>query len=212
MRYWLLIIFLTGGVLFDPSVLRAAMSSTDYYIYADDFSMGGSLSAGGTYSLQDTIGQSPADISSGGSYSLQAGYQFQTQGQISLSISSSSLGLGTLSSTGASSTASATVTITTDSTSGYVLSISSVSGTSLTAVADGAVDGDGNSEEYGVAVSGTGAAFVNDQAVAGGLTLSSSTIAVSNDATVLTFKAIRGASSTAATYSQSVTLSAVANF
>ncbi|OGH87807.1 MAG: hypothetical protein A3J93_05245 [Candidatus Magasanikbacteria bacterium RIFOXYC2_FULL_42_28] len=212
MRNFLAIILIALGLVVDPVILRAAMSSTDYYIYADDFSMGGGLSTGGEYSLQDTIGQSPVDAISGGSYALSAGYQFQTLGTISMSISSSSLSLGTLSATGASSTAETTVTVITDSASGYVLSVSDVSGESLTPVADDAVDGNGDSEEYGLAVSGSDADFATDEPVATSLTLASNSEIANGNATVLTFKAIRGVSSTADTYSQSITLSAVANF
>ncbi|OGH94187.1 MAG: hypothetical protein A2538_01485 [Candidatus Magasanikbacteria bacterium RIFOXYD2_FULL_41_14] len=213
MRYWLAIFLATVLVVAPAHSLRAAMSSTDYYIYADDFSVGGGLSSGGSYSLQDTVGQSPTDISTGGSYALHSGYQYQTLGSISLSISDSSLSLGTLTSTGASSTAATTATITTDSATGYVLSISNVSGTSLAAVSDGAVDGDGSSEEYGVAASGSDAAFGTDQAVTSSLALASNAGAVSGgSATILTFKAVRGAASEAGSKSQSITLSAVANF
>ena len=37
----------------------AAMSSTNYYIYAEVISVGGVLSTSSAYSLQDTVGESP---------------------------------------------------------------------------------------------------------------------------------------------------------
>ena len=99
-----------------------AMSSTNYYIYADDFSMGGGLSTGTIYSLQDTIGQSPIDISTSTSYEIRAGYQYSVLGELSMSISDTSVDLGTLTGLGATSSAQTVVTVTADPASSFILS------------------------------------------------------------------------------------------
>jgi hypothetical protein len=91
------------------------------------------------------------------------------------------------------------------------LSISSVDGSSLTAVSDGAVDGAGNTEEYGLAVNGANEAYINDAAIVSSLTLASSPVAVSSDVTTLTFKAVRSSGSSSGTYSQNIVINAVAN-
>lgn len=186
-----------------------AMSSTNYYIYADNVSVGGNLSTGGEYSLQDTVGESFNSTVTSSSYEIRGGYQAMEQGEISLDISTASLSLGSLVNYTASNTASTTVSVN-SSGSGFSLSISSVTGSILANVSDGVVDGDSDSEEYGISASGTYAAFADDQAVSNGLVLASSTVAADSD-TVLTFKAIRNASTTPGVYSQSIVLSASAS-
>lgn len=187
-----------------------AMSSTNYYIYADVINVGGVLSTSSAYSLQDTVGESMAGFTTSSSYEIRGGYQFMEQEEMSLSVGTGSLSLGSLVDYAASSTASTVVTVSSGS-GGYSLSISGVSGSILTNVSDESVDGDSSSEEYGLSVSGSNAAFLNDQPVVAGLVLASSTVPVTS-ATTLTFKAIRNASTTPGIYSQSVTLTASANF
>ena len=131
------------------------------------------------------------------------------KGILSMSISGTALNLGTLD-IGAVSSASTVATITTDSFTGYTLSIGSVSGTVLTAVSDGAVTA--GSEEYGMAVSGADAAFADDRGVSAGLALASANSAVTSREATLTFKAAISNDSIAGSRSQSMVLSASANF
>lgn len=208
MKKIITIITILGTIVFAYPVW-GAMSSTNYYIYADNVSVGGNLSTGGGYSLQDTIGESFNSTVTSSSYEIRGGYQAMEQGEISLEVSSASLSLGSLVDYTASSTVSTTVSIN-SSGSGFSLAISGVTGSILSDVSDGAVDGDGDSEEYGVGVSGTYAAFADDQAVINGLVLASSTVAADSN-TVLTFKAVRNASTTPGVYSQSIILSASAS-
>lgn len=204
-----IIYFLLALALLLPAHLLAAMSSTDYYIYADNVGVGGALSTGGIYSVEDTVGESPAGVASSSIYEVRGGYQYMERGSMSLFISESALNLGTLSSSTVS-IATTTATVTTDSSTGYTMSVGAVSGTSLAAVADGEVTT--SSEEYGIAVSGVGAAFANERAIAATLALASSSTPVSGDATILTFKASMANGSAAGAYSQTVTVSATANF
>lgn len=188
-----------------------AMSSTNYYIYADVISVGGVLSTSSAYSLQDTAGEPFAGFVTSSSYEIKGGYQAMEQDELSLSISDSALSLGSLVNYTASSTVSTNISVDSGSAGGFSLSISGVTGSILADVSDGAVDGDGSSEEYGIGVVGANAAFADDRSVVLGRVLASSTVSVVSN-TVLTFKAIRNASTAPNTYSQSVTLVASANF
>jgi hypothetical protein len=202
----LIIIFLLW-----PVVSNSAMSSTNYYIYADTFDVGGGLTTSTNYSLEGTYGGEAIGVVSSTSYEMRGGYQYMERGVLSLSLSASNINFGTLTAA-ALATSNAVVTITTDSINGYSLSIGSVSGTSLAAVSDGAVDGDGGSEEYGIAVSGTNRSFSNDRAVTAGLVLATTSTEMTADEQITaTFKIISASGSTAGSYSQTVTLTASAN-
>ncbi len=202
-----LMVFLLGCLAF-PSISWGVMSSTNYTIFADSVDSGGVLSAGGAYSLQDTIGESPVGSSSSSVYQVIGGYQAMDFGGLSISIDTASIDLGTLS-TSQVTTASAVVSVTSGAADGYVLSVGSVSGSSLSAVSDGTVTA--GVEEYGVAVSGTDAAFADDEAIAASLNLASSLSSVRDAQTTLTFKAAISSGSTAGARSQSITLTASAN-
>lgn len=194
-----------------PNLVSAVMSSTNYYIYADSVDFGGGTGTSTSFGLQDTIGGFATGISTSTSYQVSAGYQASTVGTLSFELSGTSVDFGTLPTAGTVATANVSATVNTDSSSGYVLSVSGVNGTSLTAVSDGAVDGAGNSEEYGLAVSGSHKAFSNDAAIVNNLILSSTAAPATSDVTTLTFKAVRSSASTAGTYSQNITLTAAAN-
>lgn len=200
----LLVIVLLGVLVF-PSVSWGVMSSTNYTIFADSVDSGGVLSTSGTFSLEDTAGESPVGYTTSSTYTVIGGYQAMDWSELEMRIDTASINLGTLS-TSAVATSSATVTITANADSGYVLSVASISGTSLTAVSDGTVSA--GSEEYGVAVSGPDAAFGDDRAIAASLNLSSSSTPVTDTPTVLTFKASISSGSTAGARSQSITLTA----
>ena len=193
------------GVLVFPSVSWGVMSSTNYTIFADSVDSGGILSTSGTFSLEDTTGESPVGYTTSSTYTVIGGYQAMDWSELEMRIDNTSINLGTLS-VSAVATSSATVTITANADSGYVLSVASVSGTSLTAVSDGTVSA--GSEEYGVAVSGPDASFGDDRAIAASLNLSSSSTPVTDTPTVLTFKASISSGSTAGARSQSITLTA----
>lgn len=191
-----------------PFNVFAAMSSTNYYIYADSVETGGGLSTGGAYSLQDTTGESPSGFSTSSAYEIRAGYQYMERGLLTLQISLSSLNLGTLSTTSVSSAAT-TITVETDSTTGYSLSISAVSGTGLAAVSDGAVTA--GSEEYGFAAAGSESQVVGDVGIAAATLIASTSSPIMSSATVMTVKASMNDSSTAGSYGQTVTVAASAN-
>ncbi|EKD43654.1 MAG: hypothetical protein ACD_72C00190G0004 [uncultured bacterium] len=194
-----------------PGIVFGAMSSTNYFIYADTVDFGGGVGTSTNYNLQESLGGYAGGISTSTNYQISAGFQIVEVGILSLNLDSNSMNFGTLSTAGAVATGNINATVDTNSATGYVLSISSVNGSSLTAVSDGAVDGAGNTEEYGLAVNGANEAYINDAAIVSSLTLASSPVAVSSDVTTLTFKAVRSSGSSSGTYSQNIVINAVAN-
>lgn len=192
-----------------PSNSFGAMSSTHYTIYADAIDTGGNLSEGGIYSLQDTAGESPAGFSTSSLYEIRAGYQAMELGSLTIAISESSLNLGGLDSSVVNS-ASTTVTVSTDSSTGYILSIQSVSGSGLSAVTDGSVTA--GAEEYGFSAQGTESIVSGDVAVQAGTAVASASAPKTGSETVLTFKASMSVSSVSGIYSQTIILSASANW
>lgn len=203
------LILISGFFL--PVMVMAAMSSTNYFIYADSVDFGGGLSTSTNFNVQDSVGGNAVGISTSTSYEIRAGYQSWDNGSLSFSLDTDSINFGNLPAAGTVATAEIVATISITSDSGYTMSITDVGGTSLSAVSDGAVDGDGGSEEYGLAVSGLNEAFADDQAIVDNLELSQNGGAVSNDETTMTFKAVRSSSSVAATYSQNITLTVATN-
>jgi len=202
-------IILILGLLSFPLVTYGMMSSSNYTIYADSVDAGGVFSASGTYSLEDTTGESPVGTATSSSYEVRGGYQAMDLSSLSMNLDLTSLDLGTASVSQVNS-ASTTATITTDSGSGYTLSVGSVSGSSLANVTDGLVTA--GQEEYGLAVSGSDALFTDDEGVMSGLNLAASTTPVTNSATVITFKASISESTASGSRSQDVVLTASANF
>ncbi len=204
----LLIIVMAAGAA-RPLLSSAEMTSTNYTIYADTISAGGLESAGGTYDLQDTLGESPAGVATSTSYEVRGGYQSMVSSSLSISLSAGSVSLGDLDVTSVKS-ANVVAAVSTDSEGGYSLSISGVSGSALAAVADGSVTA--GSEEYGFSASGADVQLASgDWAVVAGLVLASNGAAVYDRQTTLTFKASRGGATLPGSYSQVITLAAVGN-
>jgi len=201
-------IFLLIVCIIFPRGANGSMSSADYVIYADGIDIGGGLSGGGSFSLEDTVGETPIETMTGGIYTVRGGYQSMSSSSISMAISSSTLNLGILSA-GAVSSSSTTSTISTDSEAGYTLSVGEVSGTSITAVADGQVTA--GQEEYGIGVSGADSQFSGDMAVAEGLIISSTGAMATAAQTQIIFKASISILSAAGNYSQDVPLIAAVN-
>lgn len=206
-----IIAFLAVVALVFPGIVFGAMSSTNYFIYADTVDFGGGVGTSTNYNIQDSIGGYATGISTSTNFEIRAGYESAVMGILSLDLDSSSVNLGTMSSAGTVASGNINATVITNSETGYVLSVSSVEGTSLSAVSDGAVDGINNSEEYGLAVNGANEAYSNDAAIINSLTLASSLAPVSSDVTTLTFKAVRSTGSAAGTYSQNIIINAVIN-
>lgn len=204
---FLLVIFLAGIFAF-PAQSFGVMSSTNYTIFADSIDSGGVLSASGTYSLEDTIGESPVTTSTGGTYEIIPGYQAMDWNVLLLEVPNGTIDFGTLT-LGVVASSAMTFTISSNAPSGYVLSVGSVSGTGLTNVADGAVTA--GQEEYGLAASGVDASFADDRGVTAGLNIAASSSPVVSVNTTVTFKASISSASVAGSRSQSIVFSISTN-
>lgn len=203
-----LTIYIVIMLILCPMHVWGAMSSTNYFIYADSVDTGGGLSTSGSYSLQGSTGESPTDFATSSLYEIRAGYEYMERGYLSLDIDVTSLNLGTLSDTAVNS-ASTTATVGTDSITGYTLSTSAVSGTSIANVTDGTVTA--GSEEYGFSGSGSDNQISGDVGVATGVLIASTSTPVTASQTTLTFKAAMSVGTSAGSYSQTITIAASAN-
>lgn len=202
---WFIISILT---LSFPGQIICAMSSTNYFIYADSIETGGGLSVGGAYSLEDTAGESPAGFSNSAIYEIRAGYQHMERGYISFTISHNSLNLGVLS-TSAINSASTTLTVGTDSVTGYAVSFFSVSGSMISGVSDGTVTV--GSEEYGFSAVGSESQVVGDVAPAVSAIIASTSSPAFSSITEMMFKASMSGTTVSGNYNQSLILVASAN-
>ncbi len=194
-----------GGV----SIAWGAMSSMHYEIDADYIGVGGAVSTSTNFSLSASVAGLAVGVTSSTSYQVQAGFISNDGGSISLVVNTNSVNLGELS-TAAIKSGEVVVTVTTDQSTGFTLSIESLSGGSPHAVSDGAVSV--GSEEYGIAATGAHSQLATDAGIATGLVLASASVPVTNDATTLVFKASISPDSASATYSQTIALAAATNF
>ena len=128
--FCLLIIGLS--LIFSGSFTSAEMSSTNYTIYADVFSIGGIETSQSTnYKIQDTLGEAIiwSATSTSANYGVKAGFRDMYPDQyLTLSVSDTSIDLGTLSEDEAQS-ASHTMIIDTNAFHGFAVT---VSGSTLT--------------------------------------------------------------------------------
>lgn len=199
------------GLLLVPGIAYGEMNSNNFYIYADSIGLnGGEIATSTSYTLNGTTNDSPGGQVTSTSYNIYGGYQaMEVQESLSVSLDTTALALGTLS-TSVVTTASAIVTVITNSNSGYSVSFSGVSGTMVASVSDGTVTA--GSEEYGVSVTGAHTAFADDRSVVAGRILASSSNPTLGDAATLNFKAAAAVGTAAATFAQTITLTASANF
>ncbi|KKQ27493.1 MAG: hypothetical protein US42_C0008G0004 [Candidatus Magasanikbacteria bacterium GW2011_GWC2_37_14] len=206
MKKLLLVVVL---LVFCPSTLKGEMSSTNYTIYADTFSVGGVYSTSNNFSLYDSVGEWPASVPASANYEIRAGFQAMELGDLKLVIADSSLSLGALDVASIKSD-NTNINVTSGSASGYILSIGEADPSPIFAVADGAVTI--GSEEYGASVGGANANFLDDREIATGLVLASSTVAVANDLVVFTVKAARNSTTNYGSKNQNLILNLSANF
>ena len=200
------------AILLLPISVWAAMSSTNYYIYADSVETGGGLSTGGVYSLEDTLGEGVISQTGGATYNINAGYQAMVLGSLSMNISNYAINLGDLSTTSIS-ISTTTVTITTDAADGYAMSIQTAGwtlGTPLTPIGIGGEINAGT-EGYGIAVVGTDAVTTTNRGISDGLPLAQKLIP-GTGVTDLVFKAAISPLTVSGARSQSVSIAVSANF
>lgn len=204
-----LFILLVLPMLFVSQTAEGDMTSTNYRIYADSFDLGGVYSTSTSYDLFGSVGEWPASLPTSTSYEIRAGFQAMDRRELTLSISDSALSLGDLS-ISAVNTDSSIATVSCDADTGYTLSVGSADSSPITAVSDGSVTA--GSEEYGLAVSGTDAAFVDDRSIIATRVLASATVPVNSRPLTITVKASRTSVTSYGSKSQSIILNLSANF
>jgi hypothetical protein len=208
MKQWVALFVIGLIIIGMPHPVISEMSSSNYEIYADGVLNGGGFSSSGEYNLEDTVGELSSGFSSSSAYDIRAGYQYMERGYLSFEMSSASLDLGILS-TSTVNSATTTITVGTDSQTGYTLTITGVSGTSIAAVSDGTVTA-GN-EEYGFAAIGGASLIAGDTAVATSTIIASYVSPIDGSATDLVFKASKSLSTTVGNYTQTISIAAAAN-
>lgn len=136
-KFSLISCLLIAAVLFSPS-LFARTESTNYVIYADVFSAGGSEGVtSSNYGIQDTIGEAVilSATSTSSNYGIKAGFrELYADNFVTFTSGSSAVNLGTLSAS-AASTDSHTLVISTNATNGFSITMTA-SPTTLTSGSD----------------------------------------------------------------------------
>jgi hypothetical protein len=210
------ILFLYSLFFIFPGVTFAAMTSTDYEIYSDSFSVGGASEVTGTtYNLSGLSGELAISTSTDavGTYVLRGGFEASEKGILSASLDNLTIALGTLSAS-AVSTASTTLTVSTDSETGYSASITEDGNlrsglNDIDDVGDGAVTA--GSEEYGVRTSGSDGLLASDTAISGQLSFASAGGAVTNRQTTIVFRASMSALTASGSYTHAGTVTVTVN-
>ena len=194
----------------------AEMSSTNYRLYGDSIGSVGGRGSSTNYLLEGTGEDMPAGEGSSTNYVLLAGFQSLAEHPtFSFSVSSSSIAFGTLQVASVASSAY-TVTTSTNAPYGYTTTIYEdgefrVGSSTIDDVADGVITA--GSEEYGVSATGTDAAFATDQGItSSGTVVASRTNWINGSATTVTHKAAISASTTAGSYTHTVTYMSTGNF
>ena len=127
-----LLIFTLGLLLLPVATIWARMSSSNYVIYADVFSAGGSEdSSSANYGIQDTIGEAIilSATSTSADYGIKAGFREMYPDQyLTFSIADAEIELGSLT-TAAAGSDSNTMVVDTNAVNGFTIT---VSGTTLT--------------------------------------------------------------------------------
>jgi hypothetical protein len=195
--------------LFIPQLVFGVMTSTNYSIIFDAVGVaGGNYITSTSYSLSETIGETPVLTATSTTYRVDGGYQAAIFGVLSFTLDTNSINLGTLS-TSTVSSAAAVATVTSDM-AGYLLSINSAVGAMPANVVGGVVVA--GTEGYGFSASGLNSSVVGDVPVVGGTIVASTTQPVFGEQTTLTFKASASVGSVAGNYSQAVDLVASVNY
>lgn len=207
-------------VLFSASDSLALMNSASYEIWSDTISTGGNRSTSASYIVSDTIGEAATgEDQSSASFFLYSGLPaIFADPVLSVELSTNAISLSPNLSTSDVSEGSYTLTVSTNAPFGYAAQVTEDGefrngGETIDDVSDGTVDVGDSDEEYGIAVSGTDAAFGDDQAIsATPLTVATRTNWISGSETTITHKATLGSGIPAGTYSHTVTYVVIGNF
>lgn len=214
--------------------LNAAMTSSNYQIWADDFSIGGGEASSTLYKVGDTLGESAIGRASSTNYSARGGFRemeyFRGDEVLTLSVGASSLSLGALN-TSAAKTGSHTLTVDTNADygvsvvfSGATLTCSTCSGTNtVTGIGATAASSAVGTSQFGFNViksSGTAPTAASrapyddaaKYAFNSGDQIVASTNAINSTVFDVNYLANISGSETAGNYSSAITFTATANF
>lgn len=201
---------------------NAFMSSDSFRVWTDTITSGGNRSTSASFITQDTISESATGENlTSATFLAQAGLPaIFEEPVLTMAISSATLSLTPSTfDVGSVSTGSYTVTVSTNAPFGYTLTVTEdaglqntqQAGTFIGDVADGVVTA--GSSEYGVAVTGTDAAFADDRALSTTpLTIASRTSLTSGIVSTITHKVAISSGVSAGTYTHTVTYVAIANY
>ena len=131
------------------------MSSSNYKIQSDSLNFGGTRSASGSYTMEDTMGETATGFASSTNYGVSAGFQQMDNSYLSVTPASSvalAPSIGGL--TGGTSTGSTSFIVTTNDPAGYTATIAASSSPAL-------MSGSNSFSDYAPAGSNPDFAFVN---------------------------------------------------
>ncbi len=196
------------------------MCSTGFIVTSDDISTGGgNINSPSFIAESDLGGKATGEDLTATSFRACAGYPCTlntSAPSITFTVSPNSVNLGTLTSS-ATATGTATITTTSNAGSGYVTTViadghlRTAGGKFVPDVTDGAVTT--GAGEYGIGLTGTDRAFVDDRSVTTSVrTVASSAGAVTNSSVTVTFKAAISRTVTAGSYSQIATFISTGTF
>ncbi|MEK7167420.1 MAG: hypothetical protein AAB791_00280 [Patescibacteria group bacterium] len=231
-RRKIILILISAALFAGPTMILAKMDSSNYQIWADTISEGGTEnSASANYELDETAGEGAIGRASSTNYSSRAGFrEMQKENSLTFSVGSASVNLGELSRT-VTKEGSHTLTIQTNSSSGVsatfsgsTLACATCSGSnSITAVGAVATPSAAGTSQFGFNVilsSGSSpvASASSPYNAAGSYAFSSGNQIVSSsgaiNATVFNVNYIANMSGVESTgsYSTTITFTATANF
>jgi len=220
-----ILIFTISMVLIFVNTAAATMTSENYQITTDVFSVGGGESgSSANYGIADTLGEPIIDTGSSTNYQALAGFrQAIGVGITTFSVSAGSLELGTLSSTSAT-TANHTMSIETTNATGMVITVSGDTLTSgsntIDAIGATAAASSSGTEQFGIRLEASGSAPIASVAAQYGTsnyaynstdTISSSTGVINETTLTVYYVANISASTESGDYATTLTYTASAN-
>lgn len=202
-----------------PGLVLAQSTSTNFILWDTSINAGGGRTASTNYIDFSTVTDVGSDRLNSTNYRAYQGFEaIYEDSRITFSISPMSVTLSPNPLTTSSvSTGTTTATVSTNADFGYVLSATEASplqnqyAQTVADVSDGTVTA--GSEEFGIAVSGSDAAFGTDQPLSGSpLTIASKSTWGASRATTVTFKASIAPATDAGEYAGAVTFVATGRY
>lgn len=202
-----------------PYAVWAESSSSSYILWGNAVTGGGNYSTSANFRLFQSVADLSNEALDSANYHMAVGFEaIYEEPIITMSVSPNVVALAPDPlTTGAVSTANTTVTVSTNADFGYSVTATAIAefaneaAYALDGVADGSVTA--GTEEFGIAVAGTDAAFGDDQAVSSTpLTIASRNIWGADRTVTVTIKAAIDDSSAAGEYSGTIVFIGTGNY